>query len=64
MPRLFELERNAVTKFRIIEPRAEANVGEESIVIDERSRRSSLVIVEEKLNRLTLPGFDLPGDSY
>lgn len=64
MPRLFELERNTVTKFRIVEPRAEANVGEESIVIDERSRRSSLVIVEEKLNRLTLPGFDLPADSY
>ena len=64
MPRLLELERTATPRNRLVEPRAETNVGEESIVIDERSRRSSAVIVEEKLYRLTLPGFDWPANSY
>ncbi len=57
MPRLFELQRTVKPQNRTVETRLDINVGEESLVIDERSRQSSVFVVEEKLNRLTPTGF-------
>ncbi len=56
MPRLLELQRTVQPQNRTVETRLDTNVGEESLVIDERSRQSSTFVVEEKLNRLGLCG--------
>lgn len=56
MPRLFELQRTLKPQHRTVETRLDSNSGEESLVIDERSRHSSVRVVEEKLYRLTLSG--------
>lgn len=64
MPRLFELERTAEPRKRMLETRLDTNFGEESIVVDERSRQSSVVIVDEKLYRLSPPVFDVTANPY
>lgn len=56
MPRLFELQRTVKPQTRAVETRLDTNIGEESLVVDERSRQSSIFVVEEKLNRLVLSG--------
>ena len=53
MPRLFELQRSSLRPMRHVEPLLERTDGEESLVVDERSCRSSSCVVEEKLSRLT-----------
>ena len=57
MPRFFELQRTVKPQNRTAETTLDTNVGEESLVIDERSRQSSVFVVEEKLHRLTPIGF-------
>ena len=52
VPRLFELQKTMKSQNRVLETRFDSNSGEESLVIDERSRHSSTRVVEEKLHRL------------
>lgn len=54
MPRLSDLQSMFKSQNRIADTRFDRNSGEESIVIDERSRHSSKRLVEEKLQRLML----------
>jgi hypothetical protein len=52
MPQFSDLQRLLKSQSRRIETRFDRNSGEESLVIDERSGRSSIRVVEEKLQRL------------
>ena len=52
MPQFSDLQRLLKSQSRRIETRFDRNSGEESLVIDERSGRSSVRVVEEKLQRL------------
>ncbi len=53
MPTFVELQRRTRSQIRILEARGDYLAGEETLVIDDRSRRSCVRAIEEKLESLT-----------